>query len=298
MISFFFEVLIGGLLSGVMYSLVALGFVLIYKASGVFNFAQGSLVFFAALTFVGLTEHGLSFGVALVATLAVMIVLGLLIERLVLRPLVNQPQISLFMATIGLSFFIEGLAQLLWGANVRGLELGIQDEPIKWLSDVAGINVSKFDLVAAGIAAVLVAGLGLFFSRTRIGRALRAVADDHQAALAVGIPLQQIWGIVWAVAGFVALVAGMLWGARNGVQFALTFVALKALPVLILGGFESIPGAIVGGLIIGATEKLAEVFLGPYVGGGIEGWFPYVLALLFLLVRPEGLFGEKIIRRI
>ena len=298
MISFFFEVLIGGLLSGVMYSLVALGFVLIYKASGVFNFAQGSLVFFAALTFVGLTEHGLSFGLALVATLAVMIVLGLLIERLVLRPLVNQPQISLFMATIGLSFFIEGLAQLLWGANVRGLELGIQDEPIKWLSDVAGINVSKFDLVAAGIAAVLVAGLGLFFSRTRIGRALRAVADDHQAALAVGIPLQQIWGIVWAVAGFVALVAGMLWGARNGVQFALTFVALKALPVLILGGFESIPGAIVGGLIIGATEKLAEVFLGPYVGGGIEGWFPYVLALLFLLVRPEGLFGEKIIRRI
>ena len=298
MISFFFEVLIGGLLSGVMYSLVALGFVLIYKASGVFNFAQGSLVFFAALTFVGLTEHGLSFGFALVATLAVMIVLGLLIERLVLRPLVNQPQISLFMATIGLSFFIEGLAQLLWGANVRGLELGIQDEPIKWLSDVVGINVSKFDLVAAGIAAVLVAGLGVFFSRTRIGRALRAVADDHQAALAVGIPLQQIWGIVWAVAGFVALVAGMLWGARNGVQFALTFVALKALPVLILGGFESIPGAIVGGLIIGATEKLAEVFLGPYVGGGIEGWFPYVLALLFLLVRPEGLFGEKIIRRI
>ena len=298
MISFFFEVLIGGLLSGVMYSLVALGFVLIYKASGVFNFAQGAMVFFAAATFVGLTEHGLSFGVALVATLAVMIVLGLLIERLVLRPLVNQPQISLFMATIGLSFFIEGLAQLLWGANVRGLELGIQDEPIKWLSDVAGINVSKFDLVAAGIAAVLVAGLGLFFSRTRIGRALRAVADDHQAALAVGIPLQQIWGIVWAVAGFVALVAGMLWGARNGVQFALTFVALKALPVLILGGFESIPGAIVGGLIIGATEKLAEVFLGPYVGGGIEGWFPYVLALLFLLVRPEGLFGEKIIRRI
>jgi len=298
MISFFFEVLIGGLLSGVMYSLVALGFVLIYKASGVFNFAQGSLVFFAALTFVGLTEHGLSFGVALVATLAVMIVLGLLIERLVLRPLVNQPQISLFMATIGLSFFIEGLAQLMWGANVRGLELGIQDEPIKSLSDTLGINVSKFDLVAAGIAAVLVAGLGLFFSRTRIGRALRAVADDHQAALAVGIPLQQIWGIVWAVAGFVALVAGMLWGARNGVQFALTFVALKALPVLILGGFESIPGAIVGGLIIGATEKLAEVFLGPYVGGGIEGWFPYVLALLFLLVRPEGLFGEKIIRRI
>jgi branched-chain amino acid transport system permease protein len=295
---FFFEVLIGGLLSGVMYSLVALGFVLIYKASGVFNFAQGSLVFFAALTFVGLMEHGLSFGVALVATLLVMILLGLLIEKFVLRPLVNQPQISLFMATIGLSFFIEGLAQLLWGANVRGLDIGIQDEPLAWIADATGVNVSKFDLAAAGIAAVLVTMLAFFFSRTRIGRALRAVADDHQAALAVGIPLQQIWGIVWAVAGFVALVAGLLWGARNGVQFALTFVALKALPVLILGGFDSVPGAIVGGLIIGATEKLAEVYLGPYVGGGIEGWFPYVLALIFLLVRPEGLFGEKIIRRI
>ena len=298
MIQFFFEVAIGGLLSGVMYSLVALGFVLIYKASGVFNFAQGSLVFFAALTFVGLTEHGLSFGLALAITLVVMIVAGLLIERLVLRPLVNQPQISLFMATIGLSFFIEGLAQLLWGANVRGLDLGIQDEPIAWISDHGGINISKFDLMAAAIAAVLVTALGFFFSRTRIGRALRAVADDHQAALAVGIPLQQIWGIVWAVAGFVALVAGMLWGARNGVQFALTFVALKALPVLILGGFESVQGAIVGGLIIGASEKLAEVYIGPLVGGGIEGWFPYVLALVFLLVRPEGLFGEKIIRRI
>ncbi|HTL76304.1 MAG TPA: branched-chain amino acid ABC transporter permease [Casimicrobiaceae bacterium] len=298
MIQFVFEVAIGGLLSGVMYSLVALGFVLIYKASGVFNFAQGSLVFFAALTFVGLTEHGLSFGVALVVTLVVMVIAGLLIERLVLRPLVNQPQISLFMATIGLSFFIEGLAQLAWGANVRGLDLGIQDEPIAWIADGTGINISKFDLMAAAIAAVLVTALGLFFSRTRIGRALRAVADDHQAALAVGIPLQQIWGIVWAVAGFVALVAGMLWGARNGVQFALTFVALKALPVLILGGFESIAGAIVGGLIVGCTEKLAEVFIGPHVGGGIEGWFPYVLALVFLLVRPEGLFGEKIIRRI
>jgi branched-chain amino acid transport system permease protein len=291
-------VLIGGLLSGVMYSLVALGFVLIYKASGVFNFAQGSLVFFAALTFVGLQEKGLSFGVALLVTLAVMIVAGLLIERMVLRPLVNQPPISLFMATIGLSFFIEGLAQLLWGANVRGLELGLQDEPIQWITDATGMNVSKFDLTAAGIAAVLVTGLALFFSRTRIGRALRAVADDHQAALAVGIPLQQIWAIVWAVAGAVALVAGLLWGARNGVQFALTFVALKALPVLMLGGLESVPGAIIGGLIIGASEKLAEVYLGPYVGGGIEGWFPYVLALVVLLFRPEGLFGEKIIRRV
>ncbi len=296
--SFFFEVLIGGLLSGVMYSLVALGFVLIYKASGVFNFAQGAMVFFAALTFVGITELGLPTWLALPATLAIMVLLGLLTERIVLRPLVNQPQITLFMATIGLAFFIEGLAQMMWGANVRGLDLGLQDVPLEWVSERFGMSISKFDLAAAGVAAVLVTSLAIFFSRTRIGRALRAVADDHQAALAIGIPLQQIWGIVWGVAGFVALVAGLLWGARNGVQFALTFVALKALPVLILGGFESIPGAIVGGLIIGATEKLAEVYFGPYVGGGIEGWFPYVLALVFLLVRPEGLFGEKIIRRI
>ena len=295
---FFFEVLIGGLLAGIMYSLVALGFVLIYKASGVFNFAQGSLVFFAALTFVGLLEHGLSFPVALLATLAVMVVAGLLIERLVLRPLVNQPPIALFMATIGLSFFLEGFAQIFWGANVRGLDIGLQDEPLQWITDTTGMNVSKFDLAAAGIAAALVTGLAVFFNRTRIGRALRAVADDHQAALAVGIPLQQIWAIVWAVAGFVALVTGLLWGARNGVQFALTFVALKALPVLILGGFESVQGAIVGGLIIGASEKLAEVYIGPMVGGGIEGWFPYVLALVVLLFRPEGLFGEKIIRRV
>jgi branched-chain amino acid transport system permease protein len=296
--SFFFEVLIGGLLSGIMYSLVALGFVLIYKASGVFNFAQGALVFFAALTFVGLQEKGLPFWLALPATLAVMVLLAIVIERTVLRPLVNQPQITLFMATIGLAFFIEGLSQMIWGANVRGLDLGLQDEPIQWISSTTGMNISKFDLAAAGVAAALVAVLAVFFNRTRIGRALRAVADDHQAALAVGIPLRQIWTIVWAVAGAVALVAGLLWGARNGVQYALTFVALKALPVLILGGFESVPGAIVGGLIIGASEKLAEVYLGPYVGGGIEGWFPYVMALVFLLVRPEGLFGEKIIRRI
>jgi branched-chain amino acid transport system permease protein len=297
--AFFFEVLIGGLLSGVMYSLVALGFVLIYKASGVFNFAQGAMVFFAALTFVGLQQdYGINFWVAFVLALGAMILLGLATEKFVLRPLVNQPQITLFMATIGLTFFIEGLAQLLGGANVRGLDIGIQDEPIEAITNATGMNISRFDLVAAGIAALLVVSLALFFNRTRIGRALRAVADDHQAALAVGIPLHQIWGIVWAVAGFVALVAGMLWGARNGVQFALTFVALKALPVLILGGFESVPGAILGGLIIGASEKLAEVYLGPYVGGGIEGWFPYVLALLFLLVRPEGLFGEKHIDRV
>jgi branched-chain amino acid transport system permease protein len=265
----------------------------------VFNFAQGAMVFFAALTFIGLQQDfGINFWVAFVLALGVMILLGLATEKFVLRPLVNQPQITLFMATIGLTFFIEGLAQLLGGANVRGLDLGIQDVPIEAITNATGMNVSRFDLVAAGIAALLVVSLALFFNRTRIGRALRAVADDHQAALAVGIPLHQIWGIVWAVAGFVALVAGMLWGARNGVQFALTFVALKALPVLILGGFESVPGAILGGLIIGASEKLAEVYLGPYVGGGIEGWFPYVLALLFLLVRPEGLFGEKHIDRV
>jgi branched-chain amino acid transport system permease protein len=295
---FFLEVLISGLLSGVMYSLVALGFVLIYKASGVFNFAQGAMVFFAAATFVGLHEMGLNFWLAMLVTLGAMVVLGLLTERIVLRPLVNQPQITLFMATIGLTFFIEGMSQLLWGSQPHNLDLGIQDEPWQWIADASGLNISKFDVAAAGIAAALVTSLALFFNRTRIGRALRAVADDHQAALAVGIPLQQIWGIVWAVAGFVALVAGLLWGARNGVQYALTFLALKALPVLILGGFESIPGAIVGGLIVGASEKLAEVYLGPHVGGGIEGWFPYVLALMFLLVRPEGLFGEKHIDRV
>ena len=297
-INFFFEVLIGGLLSGVMYALVALGYVLIYKASGVFNFAQGSMLFFAALTCVSLTEFGWPLWIAVVVTMAVMWVLALAIERAVLRPLVNQSEISLFMATIGLSFFIEGLAQLLWGAEVKRLDLGIEDVPIESLMNNFNILVSKFDVTSAAICALLVTALALFFSRTSVGRALRAVADDHQAALAVGIPLQQIWGIVWGVAGFVALVAGMLWGARNGVQFSLTFVALKALPVLILGGFTSIPGAIIGGLIIGASEKLAEVYIGPFVGGGIEGWFPYVLALLFLLVRPEGLFGEKIIRRV
>ena len=295
---FFFEVLIGGLLAGVMYSLVALGFVLIYKASGVFNFAQGSMVYLAAVSLVGFTEMGAPFWVAILLVLGVMVLLAIFTERVVLRPLVNQPQITLFMATIGLSFFIEGLAQMVWGANIRGLELGLADEPLAWITDSTGMNISKFDIVSAGIAALMVAVLTVFFNKTRIGRALRAVADDHQAALAVGIPLQHIWVIVWTVAGFVALVTGMLWGARNGVSFSLTFLALKALPVLILGGFESIAGAIIGGLIIGATEKLAEVYIGPYVGGGIESWFPYVLALLFLLIRPEGLFGEKHIDRV
>jgi branched-chain amino acid transport system permease protein len=296
---FFFEVLIAGLLSGVMYALVALGFVLIFKASGVFNFAQGAMVFFAALTTVGIQEKfDLSLWFAIPITMGVMVLLGMLIERVVLRPLVNQHDITLFMATIGLTFFIEGFAQLVWGSNVRKLELGIPDVPIEFVMDKTGMLISQFDVIAALICAVLVAVLAILFNKTKIGRALRAVADDHQAALTVGIPLQHVWAIVWAVAGIVALVAGLLWGARNGVQFALTFVALKALPVLILGGFTSVPGAIVGGLIIGASEKLAEVYIGPHVGGGIEGWFPYVLALVFLLIRPEGLFGEKIIRRI
>jgi branched-chain amino acid transport system permease protein len=297
-LTFLIEVLAGGLLAGVMYSLVALGFVLIYKASGVFNFAQGAMVFFAALTFVSLLERGWNFWLALLVTLAVMVLLGLVTERVVLRPLVNQPPITLFMATIGLTFVLEGLSQLLWGSQPHGLEIGIPDVPMEWLSQKWNINISQFDLFAAFIAGLLVAVLAVFFQKTRIGRALRAVADDHQAALAVGIPLQHIWAIVWGVAGFVALVAGMMWGVRNGVQFALTFVALKALPVLLIGGFESIPGAIIGGLIIGATEKLAEVYLGPFVGGGIESWFAYVVALLFLLVRPEGLFGEKHIDRV
>ncbi len=291
---FFIEVLIGGLLAGVMYSLVALGFVLIYKASGVLNFAQGSMVLFAALSFVSILAMGVPFWLALLLTLAIMVLLGVVIEKVVLRPLVNQPQITLFMATIGLSILIEALGQMIWGSQVHGLDLGINDIPFNFY----GVFISQFDLFAAGCAAVLVAGLTLFFHKTKIGRALRAVADDHQAAMSVGIPLKHVWTVVWAAAGFVALVAGLLWGSRLGVQFALTLVVLKALPVLILGGFTSVPGAIVGGLIIGATEKLAEVFIGPYFGGGIENWFPYALALVFLLIRPDGLFGEKHIERV
>ena len=291
---FFFEVLVGGLLAGVMYSLVALGFVLIYKASGVFNFAQGAMVFFAATTFAGLVGLGWRGWMAFIASLVVMVLFALATERFVLRPLVNQPQISLFMATIGLTFVLEGVAQGIWGSEVRGLDLGIPDAPL----EVKGILISKFDLVAAATAAVLVTVLALFFQKTRVGRALRAVADDHQAALSVGIPLERIWALVWGAAGAVALVAGLLWGSRLGDQFALTQVALKALPVLILGGFTSIAGAIVGGLLVGASEKVAEVYLGPLIGGGIENWFPYVLALLFLLMRPDGLFGEKRIERV
>jgi len=302
---FFFEILINGMLSGLMYSLVALGFVLIYKASGVFNFAQGAMVYFAALAVVGLMDKGWPMWAAIVGAFVVMLILGLATERLVLRKLVNQPAITLFMATIGLSFFLEGLGPLLFGSEVRAIDLGIVDEPIEAIMNSVGIGVSKFDLFASGMVIVLVTLLSLFFQKTKVGRALRAVADDHQAALSLGIPLQHIWAIVWGVAGFVALVAGLLWGSRNGVQFALTMTALKALPVLILGGFTSVPGAIVGGLIIGASEKLAEIYLPPIMQdmfggnfGGIEGWFPYVFALLFLLVRPEGLFGEKHIDRV
>jgi branched-chain amino acid transport system permease protein len=296
--SFFLEVLVGGLLSGVMYSLVALGFVLIYKASSVFNFAQGAMVFFAVLSFVGFMELGLNFWVALPVTVALMVAVGVATERLVLRPLVNQSEDTLLMATIGLAFVIEGVAQLAWGVEVRRLDLGIRDEPMGWLADKADILVSQLDIAAGLVAGLMVAVLALVFSKTKVGRGLRAVADDNAAALSIGIPLTQIWVLVWATAGVVALVAGMLWGARSGVQFALVGVALKAMPVLIIGGFTSVPGVIVAGLIVGAAEKIAEVYVGPFVGGGIEGWLPYVLAVLFLLVRPEGLFGEKIIRRV
>jgi branched-chain amino acid transport system permease protein len=295
---FFLEVWIGGMLSGVMYSLVALGFVLIYKASGVFNFAQGALVFFAALSFVGVMELGVPFWLAIPLTVLIMVLVGVATERFVLRPLVNQHEITLLMATIGLTFVIEGVAQLTWGVDVRRLDLGIQDVPLALLADKTGLLISQLDIFSAVIAGIMVAVLALVFSKTKVGRALRAVADDHAAALSIGIPLDKIWAIVWGIAGVVALVAGMLWGARSGVQFALVFVALKALPVLIIGGFTSVPGVILAGLIVGSAEKIAEVYLGPMVGGGIESWFPYVLAIFFLLIRPEGLFGEKIIRRV
>jgi branched-chain amino acid transport system permease protein len=291
---FLIEVVLGGIFAGLMYSLVALGFVLIYKASGVFNFAQGVMVLFAALTLVGLLERKVPVPVALLLTTAVMIALAFAIERVVLRPLVNQPYIILFMATIGLNFFLEGFGEMLWGANVKRLDVGIPDRSFM----VRGVQINQLELTAAITAAVLVTILAVFFQRTRIGRALRAVADDHEAALSVGIPLKTIWVVVWSVAGIVAMVAGIMWGAKSGVQFSLSLIALKALPVLILGGFESVPGAIVGGLIIGVGEKLGEVYWGPLVGGAIENWFAYVLALAFLLIRPQGLFGEKIIERV
>jgi len=296
---FVIEVLIGGLLTGVLYSLVALGFVLIFKASGVFNFAQGAMCLFAALALVRLIEV-MPWGLALIAAAAIMLALAVAIERLVLRPLVNQSGLILFMATIGITFFITGFGQAVFGSDVYTLDLGIPKTPLIMFDGIipGGILVNEFDLWAAVIAGLLVAVLAVFFQRTRIGRALRAVADDHQAAQSVGIPLRQIWVIVWAVAGLVALAAGIIWGSKLGVQFSIAFVALKALPVLMLGGLTSVPGAIVGGLIVGAGEKLSEVYLGPYLGGGIENWFAYVLALLVLLVRPQGLFGERIIERV
>ncbi len=295
---FAIEVLIAGLLSGVMYSLVALGFVLIFKASGVFNFAQGAMVLFAALTFVRILEMGVNFWLAIAISLVVMVVLAVVIERVMLRPLVGQPVIILFMATIGLNYFLEGLAQGIWDAEVHGLEIGIPDVPWEAVMESTGILISLFDVWSAVICGVLVFLLAFFFQKGRIGRALRAVADDNQAAMSVGIPLQLIWAIVWAAAGVVALVAGTLWGQRLGVQFSISLVALKALPVLILGGFNSMAGAIIGGLIIGASEKLAEVYLGPIIGGGLESWAAYFIAMLFLIFRPHGLFGEEIIERV
>ena len=295
---FFAEVVANGLLTGIMYSLVALGFVLIFKASGIFNFAQGVMVLFAALTLVGLQEHGVPTWLAIVITVGVMVLLAMAIEKVMLRPLVNQDPFILFMATIGLTFFLEGFGETLWGSNVKRLDVGIPEQPLEVALGGDMMLLNEFDLWAAGIGAVMVLGLALFFHRTTIGRALRAVADDHQAAMAVGISLRTIWVVVWSVSGVVALVAGIMWGAKSGVQFSLSLIALKALPVLILGGLTSVPGAIVGGLIIGIGEKVGEVYWGPLVGGAIENWFAYVLALIFLLFRPQGLFGERIIERV
>lgn len=295
---FILEVVVAGLLSGTMYSLVALGYVLIYKSSSNFNFAQGAMVFFAVLSFVGLMELGLPFAAAFIATIMLMMLLGLLTEKLVLRPLTNQSEETVLMATIGLGFFLEGLTQAVWGVEVRKLDLGIKDFPIPWIADNFKLLISALDLVAAIVALTMISCITLIFKYTKVGLGLRAVADDPGAASSIGIPLKNIMFFVWSAAGVVALVAGMMWGARAGVQFALVDLALKALPVLIIGGFSSISGALIAGLIVGASEKLLEVLLGPMVGGGIEGWAPYVMAILFLLYRPEGLFGEKIIRRV
>ncbi|HSF95823.1 MAG TPA: branched-chain amino acid ABC transporter permease [Thermohalobaculum sp.] len=326
---FFWEVVVSGLLAGVMYSLVALGFVLIFKASGIFNFAQGVLALFAALTLVGFLGGQLPFShvinwilgtewhhwyeppsdedgaplwfvlLSIALTTGVMIGMAWVIVRVVLRPLVNQEGIILFMATIGLAFVLEGIGDLMWGANVKVLDVGLPNGPSDWIIDTTGMFVEKLEISAAVVAIILVTALTLFSQYTKMGRALRAVADDHQAALSVGISLETIWWIVWSVAGIVALVAGIMWGAKSGVQFSLSLIALKALPVLMLGGFTSIPGAIVGGLIIGMGEKLFDFYIGvEYLGGATENWFAYVLALLFLLFRPQGLFGEKIIERV
>ena len=308
--AFFLEVVIGGLMAGVLYALVALGFVLIFKASGVFNFAQGAMVLFAALSFARLSEwvpewlgiESLLLGnvIAFALSVAVMIVVAIVIERIVLRPLVAQEGIVLLMATLGVSYFLDGFGQTIWGSSIYEIDLGISKDPLFVLGGVfqGGLLVNRDDVVAAVSATLLVIILAIFFQKTATGRALRAVADDHQAAQSIGIPLNRIWVIVWSVAGFVALVAGAVWGSKLGVQFSLAVLALKALPVVILGGFTSIPGAIIGGLIIGMGEKLSEVYLGPIIGGGIENWFAYVLALGFLMFRPQGLFGERIIDRV
>jgi branched-chain amino acid transport system permease protein len=307
---FFLETLIGGLMAGMLYSLVALGFVLIYKASGVFNFAQGAMVLFAALAmarfaewipvYAGITSPIAANLIAFLLAAGVMFVVAWVIEYLVLRHLVNQEGTTLLMATLGITYFLDGVGQSIFGSDIYKIDIGMPKEPLMAFEKAfeGGIMINQEDLVAAAIAAILVAGLSVFFQKTTTGRALRAVADDHQAAQSIGIPLNRIWVIVWCVAGIVALVAGMIWGSKLGVQFSLSTVALRALPVVILGGLTSVPGAIIGGLIIGVGEKLSEVFLGPYVGGGIEIWFAYVLALGFLLVRPQGLFGEKIIDRV
>ena len=306
----FLETLLGGLMVGMLYSLIALGFVLIYKASGVFNFAQGAMVLFAALAMArfaewipkltGLDNKAATNILAFIGAALVMIVLAWLIQKLVLGRLVNQDGITLLMATLGITYFLEGSGQALFGNDIYKIDVGLPKDPMFLFEKTfpGGILVNQEDLAAALIAAALVGALALFFQKTNTGRALRAVADDHQAAQSIGIPLDRIWVIVWSVAGIVALVAGVIWGSKLGVQFSLSLIALKALPVVILGGLTSIPGAIVGGLLIGVGEKLSEIYIGPFLGGGIEIWFAYVLALVFLLVRPQGLFGEKIIDRV
>jgi branched-chain amino acid transport system permease protein len=298
-VGFFLETVIGGLMAGMLYSLIALGFVLIFKASGVFNFAQGAMVLLAALAMARFAEN-MPWPLAFLLAALVMMLVAWLVERLVLRHLVNQEGVTLLMATLGITYFLDGAGQTLFGSDIYKIDIGMPKDPVIVLESLfqGGLLINKEDLIAACIAAGLVVALALFFQKTSTGRALRAVADDHQAAQSIGIPLNRIWVIVWSVAGIVALVAGMIWGSKLGVQFSLSLVALKALPVVILGGLTSVPGAIIGGLIIGVGEKVSEVYLGPHLGGGIEIWFAYVLALIFLLVRPQGLFGEKIIDRV
>ncbi len=322
---FAMEVTLNGLMAGVLYALVALGFVLIFKASGVFNYAQGVMALFAAMTLVGIQQGQVPFAhlintifgteithfgwtipsvLAILLTAAVMVLFAVAVQKLILQHLVNQPDIILFMATIGLAYFMEGFSDLMWGADIKKLDIGLPQGLNETIDNLTygwfgyGFFIDNLDIVASVVAALLVAALVLFAQYTKQGRAMRAVADDHQAALSVGISLRFIWVLTWSLAGFVAMVAGIMWGAKSGVQFSLSLIALKALPVLMLGGFTSIPGAIVGGLIIGVGEKLFEFLVGPHIGGATENWFAYVLALLFLVFRPQGLFGDKIIERV